>query len=39
MDKIDVEELVTKIYDRVRSRLRLEFLIDRERAGLLSDFR
>ena len=39
VDKIDVEDLVTRIYDRVRSRLRNEFLIDRERAGLLTDFR
>jgi hypothetical protein len=39
VDKIDVEELVARIYDRVRSRLRSEFLIDRERAGLLTDFR
>ena len=39
VDKLDVEELVTRIYDRVRSRLRNEFLIDRERAGLLTDFR
>jgi hypothetical protein len=39
VDKIDIEDLVAKIYDRVRSRLRLELLIDRERAGLLTDFR
>jgi hypothetical protein len=34
-----LDELSTRLYDRLRSRLRLELLIDRERAGLLSDFR
>lgn len=28
-----------RIYDRLRTRLRHELLVDRERAGLLSDFR
>jgi hypothetical protein len=38
-DDIDLDELGHRIYDRIRSRLRLELLLDRERAGLLSDFR
>jgi hypothetical protein len=38
-DDLDLDELVLRIYDRIRSRLRLELLLDRERAGLLSDFR
>jgi hypothetical protein len=36
---IDLDELTLRLYDRIRSRLRLELLLDRERAGLLSDFR
>jgi hypothetical protein len=39
IEQIDLDELSTRLYDRLRSRLRLELLIDRERAGLLSDFR
>jgi hypothetical protein len=39
LSKIDMEELSARLYDRLRSRLRLELLIDRERAGLLTDFR
>jgi hypothetical protein len=39
IEKLDLDELTTRLYDRLRSRLRLELLIDRERAGLLSDFR
>jgi hypothetical protein len=39
VNKIDLDELATRIYDRLRSRLRLELLVDRERAGLLTDFR
>lgn len=39
LDKIDMEELSARLYDRLRSKLRLELLIDRERAGLLTDFR
>lgn len=39
VSKIDLDELATRIYDRLRSRLRLELLVDRERAGLLTDFR
>jgi hypothetical protein len=38
-DHLDLDELSTRLYDRIRSRLRLELLLDRERAGLLSDFR
>ena len=38
-DDLDLDELAGKLYDRIRSKLRLELLLDRERAGLLSDFR
>jgi hypothetical protein len=38
-DDLDLEELTARLYDRIRSRLRRELLLDRERAGLLSDFR
>lgn len=34
-----LDDLATRLYGRVRSRLRAELLVDRERAGLLSDFR
>jgi len=34
-----IEELAGKLYDRIRSRLKTELLIDRERAGLLTDLR
>lgn len=39
LDKVDLDDLSTRLYDRLRSRLRMELLIDRERAGMLSDFR
>jgi hypothetical protein len=39
LERLDLEELTAMLYDRLRSRLRLELLIDRERAGLLTDFR
>jgi hypothetical protein len=39
MNKIDMDELASRLYDRLRSRLRLELLVDRERTGMLSDFR
>ncbi|HEY0452640.1 eCIS core domain-containing protein [Actinophytocola sp.] len=39
LEKIDLDDLSTRLYDRLRSRLRMELLIDRERAGLLTDFR
>lgn len=37
--RLDLDELATRLYDRLRSRLRTELLVDRERAGLLTDFR
>ncbi len=33
----ELDELARRLYDRIRSRLRGELLVDRERAGLLSD--
>ncbi|MGX7829341.1 eCIS core domain-containing protein [Actinokineospora sp. 24-640] len=39
LDRVDLEELTARLYDRLRGRLRLELLVDRERAGLLTDFR
>ncbi len=39
LEELDLDELTARLYDRIRSRLRLELLLDRERAGLLSDFR
>lgn len=39
VSRLDLDELATRIYDRLRSRLRTELLVDRERAGLLTDFR
>ncbi len=38
-DSIAVGELADSIYSRIRARLRHELLVDRERSGLLSDFR
>jgi hypothetical protein len=38
-DDLDLDEIAVRLYDRLRSRLRMELLLDRERAGLLSDFR
>jgi hypothetical protein len=35
----ELDELAGRLYDRLRSRLRQELLLDRERAGLLTDFR
>lgn len=35
----DVEELAGRLYDRIRSRLRSELLIGRERAGRMTDLR
>ncbi|HKC26938.1 MAG TPA: DUF4157 domain-containing protein, partial [Jatrophihabitans sp.] len=37
--RLDLDDLATRIFDRLRSRLRRELLVDRERAGLLTDFR
>ena len=33
----ELDELARRLYDRLRSRLRQELLVDRERSGLLSD--
>ena len=38
-DPYALDELATRIYPTIRSRWRQELLIDRERAGLLADFR
>lgn len=35
----DMDELARKLYDRIRGRLKSELLVDRERAGLLTDLR
>jgi len=35
----DMDLLAGKLYDRIRGRLKTELLIDRERAGLLTDWR
>jgi hypothetical protein len=35
----ELDDLAHRLYDRFRSRLRLELLIDRERAGLITDLR
>lgn len=35
----EMNELAGKLYDRIRSRLKTELLVDRERAGLLTDLR
>ncbi|HEX4214926.1 MAG TPA: hypothetical protein VIA06_16525 [Candidatus Dormibacteraeota bacterium] len=35
----DVEELAGRLYDRIRSRLRSDLLIGRERAGRITDLR
>jgi Domain of unknown function (DUF4157) len=37
-DPYALDELATRLYPNIRSRLRQELLIDRERAGLLADF-
>ncbi len=36
---LDLDELARRVYGQVRTQLRSELLIDRERAGLLTDFR
>jgi hypothetical protein len=38
-DPVELDELATRLYGRLRSKLRLELMVDRERAGLLADFR
>ena len=35
----DLDVLAHELYDRLRSRLRMELLVDRERAGLVTDLR
>jgi len=35
----ELDELARKLYDRLRSRLKTELLVDRERAGFLTDLR
>jgi hypothetical protein len=32
-----MDELARKLYDRIRNRLKTELLVDRERAGFLTD--
>lgn len=39
IERLDLEQLTARLYDRLRTRIRMELLIDRERAGLLTDFR
>jgi hypothetical protein len=39
INDLDLEELSARLYSRLRSRLRLELLVDRERAGQLTDYR
>jgi hypothetical protein len=34
-----MDELAGRLYDRIRSRLKTELLVDRERAGFLTDLR
>jgi len=38
-DPVTLDELTGRLYDRVRTNLRTELLVDRERAGLLTDLR
>ena len=35
----ELDELAHQLYDRFRSRIRAELLVDRERAGLVTDLR
>lgn len=35
----DMDELASKLYDKIRARLKTELLVDRERAGFLTDLR
>ncbi len=35
----EMDELARKLYDRIRGRLKTELLVDRERAGFLTDLR
>jgi hypothetical protein len=38
-DPLGLDQLAAELYPRLRSRLRLELIVDRERAGLLTDWR
>lgn len=38
-DPVHMEELAAKLYRRLRARIRHELIVDRERSGLLTDFR
>lgn len=38
-DETRMEDLAGKLYDKIRARLRNELLVDRERAGFLTDLR
>lgn len=38
-DEGHIEDLAARLYDRIRIRLRNELLVDRERAGFLTDLR
>jgi hypothetical protein len=38
-DQSRIDDLAAKLYDKIRTRLRTELLVDRERAGLLTDLR
>jgi Domain of unknown function (DUF4157) len=38
-DDTQMDELAAKLYDKIRNRLRNELLVDRERAGFLTDLR
>jgi hypothetical protein len=37
--ELDIDDIARRVYGQVRTQLRSELLIDRERAGLLTDFR
>jgi hypothetical protein len=39
INDLDLDDLSARLYSRLRSRLRLELLVDRERAGQLTDYR
>jgi hypothetical protein len=39
LESLDMDALANRLYLKLRSRLRTELLVDRERAGLLADFR
>jgi hypothetical protein len=39
LDRLDLEELTKRLYQRLRANLRRELLVDRERAGRLNDVR